>query len=65
MTKTVSRKTAATAFSQTGPLEAEFQLSPKMRILDLDEMRNFHEEQNFEIRLQEIVKRRFQKLHSF
>ena len=63
--KTVSRKTAATVFSQTRPLEAEFQLSPKMTILDLDEMRNFREGQNFEIRLEDIVKRRFQKLHSF
>ena len=50
LTKTVSRKTAATVFSQTGPLEAEFQLSSKTTILDLDEARKFHEEQNFVIR---------------
>ena len=47
--KTVSRKTAATVFSQTRPLEAEFELSQKTKILYLDETRKFCEEQNFEI----------------
>ena len=47
--KTVSRKTGATVFSQTRPLEAEFQLSQKTKNLYLDETRKFCEEQNFEI----------------
>jgi len=47
--KTVSRKTADIVFSKTRPLKAEFQLSQKTKILYLDEMRKFCEEQNFEI----------------
>ena len=47
--KTVLRKRAATVFNQTRPLEAEFQLSQKVKILYLDETRKFCEEQNFEI----------------
>ena len=47
--KTVSRKTAATVFCQTRPLDAEFQLSQKTKILYLDETGKFCEEQNFEI----------------
>ena len=43
LTKTVLEKTAATVFSQTRPLEAEFQLLLKTKILNLDETRRFYE----------------------
>ena len=49
LTKTVSRKTVTTIFSQTKPLEAEFQLSLQLKILDLNETKNCHEEKIFEI----------------